>query len=135
MTRGGNVLDISGTYASTLGQNNPIRYRGYYYDSETSLYYLNSRYYDPAMRRFINADDIDFLGADEGLLSYNLFAYCINNPVNRSDTNGNLSMPNWLKVTVGAVAIAGLLVFLKRFGLGFCRICFIHEIIELIDSQ
>ena len=38
----GNVLDISGTYASTLGQNNPIRYRGYYYDSETSLYYLNS---------------------------------------------------------------------------------------------
>ena len=104
------MLDISGTYASTLGQNNPIRYRGYYYDSETSLYYLNSRYYDPAMRRFINADDIDFLGADEGLLSYNLFAYCINNPVNRSDTNGNLSMPNWLKVTVGAVAIAGLAV-------------------------
>ena len=58
----GNVLDISGTYASTPGQNNPIRYRGYYYDSETSLYYLNSRYYDTAMRRFINADDIDCLG-------------------------------------------------------------------------
>ena len=79
----GNVLDISGTYASTLGQNNPIRYRGYYYDSETSLYYLNSRYYDPAMRRFINADDIDCLGINCEFVSFDLFSYCGNNPVTR----------------------------------------------------
>ena len=78
------MLDISGTYASTLGQNNPIRYRGYYYDSETSLYYLNSRYYDPAMRRFINADDIDCLGINCEFVSFDLFSYCGNNPVTRS---------------------------------------------------
>ena len=52
----GNVLSISGMYANTLGQDNPIRYRGYYYDFETDFYYLQSRYYDPAMGRFINAD-------------------------------------------------------------------------------
>ena len=80
----GNVLDISGTYASTLGQNNPIRYRGYYYDSETSLYYLSSRYYDPAMRRFINADDIDCLGINGEFVSFDLFSYCGTNPVTRS---------------------------------------------------
>ncbi len=114
----GNVLDISGTYASTLGQNNPIRYRGYYYDSETSLYYLNSRYYDPAMRRFINADDIDFLGADEGLLSYNLFAYCLNDPVNRTDDSGNLSIKNWIKIGVGAIALGAAIALTVATGGG-----------------
>ena len=52
----GNILYTSGMYADTLGQENPIRYRGYYYDFETGFYYLQSRYYDPAMGRFINAD-------------------------------------------------------------------------------
>jgi len=56
----------------------------------------------------LNADDVRYLGADEGLLSYNLFAYCLNNPVNRTDEGGNLSLPNWAKVAIGAVAIAGL---------------------------
>ena len=93
-----------------VGDKNPFRYRGYYYDTETGLYYLNSRYYNPEFGRFINADDIGYLGADGSPLSYNLFAYCMNNPVNRFDVNGNWSMPNWLKVTVGAVAIAGLAV-------------------------
>ena len=112
------MLDISGTYASTLGQNNPIRYRGYYYDSETSLYYLNSRYYDPAMRRFINADDIDFLGADEGLLSYNLFAYCLTDPVNRTDDSGNLSIKNWIKIGVGAIALGAAIALTVATGGG-----------------
>ena len=112
------MLDISGTYASTLGQNNPIRYRGYYYDSETSLYYLNSRYYDPAMRRFINADDIDFLGADEGLLGYNLFAYCLNDPVNRTDDSGNLSIKNWIKIGVGAIALGAAIALTVATGGG-----------------
>ena len=104
----GNVLDISGTYASTLGQNNPIRYRGYYYDSETSLYYLNSRYYDPANRRFINADDPEIIdGGNDHILENNLFAYCFNNPVNMTDDTGYL--PKWatnlVKVGIGALAI------------------------------
>lgn len=104
----GNVLDISGTYASTLGQNNPIRYRGYYYDSETGFYYLNSRYYDPANRRFINADDPEIIdGGNDHILENNLFAYCFNNPVNMTDDTGYL--PKWatnlVKVGIGALAI------------------------------
>ena len=100
----GNVLDISGTYASTLGQNNPIRYRGYYYGSETSLYYLNSRYYDPANRRFINADDPEIIdGGNDHILENNLFAYCFNNPVNMTDDTGYL--PKWAKKVVAAVAV------------------------------
>ena len=104
----GKILNLSSL--TSIGKLNPFRYRGYYYDTESNLYYLNSRYYNPEICRFINADDIDYLGADGSPLSYNLFAYCLNNPVNRFDVNGNWSMPNWLKVTVGAVAIAGLAV-------------------------
>ena len=65
---------------------NPFRYRGYMYDAESGLYYLNSRYYDPETGRFINADGL--LGANGDILSYNLFAYCSNNPVNFSDPSG-----------------------------------------------
>ena len=102
----GNILSTGGTMANTLGAHNPLRYRGYVYDQETGLYYVSSRYYDPEIGRFINADDADYLGADGSALSYNLFAYCINNPVNRFDVNGNWSLPNWAKVAIGAVAIA-----------------------------
>ena len=54
----GNILSITGTLASTIGNANPFRYRGYYYDTDTGFYYLNSRYSDPASGRFINADGI-----------------------------------------------------------------------------
>ncbi len=54
----GEVLLVTGPLASTIGQNNPFRYRGYYYDKETGFYYLNSRYYDPTVGRFLNADGI-----------------------------------------------------------------------------
>ena len=76
--------------------------------NETNWYYLQSRYYNPEWGRFINADGAGFLGAgEEGLLSYNLFAYCGNNPVNRADAGGNLSVKNWIKIGIGAVALAG----------------------------
>ncbi len=75
--------------ANTLGQYNPFRYRGYYYDSETDLYYLNSRYYDAGVGRFINADGI--IGANGGLQGYNMFAYCNNNPVVYTDSSGYIS--------------------------------------------
>ena len=58
------------------------------------------------MGRFINADNVDHLGADGSPLSYNLFAYCMNNPVNRFDEDGNFSLPNWAKITIGVAAIA-----------------------------
>ena len=106
----GKPLTVTGSLATTLGTHNPLRYRGYVYDTETELYYIANRYYNPETGRFINADDIDYLGADGSLLSYNLFTYCMNNPLNRYDNNGNWSMPNWLKIAVGAVAIAGLAV-------------------------
>jgi len=70
-----------------IGNINPLRYRGYYYDSETGLYYLQSRYYDPAIGRFINADTFATTDAD-GFLSCNMFAYCENNPISREDSTG-----------------------------------------------
>ncbi|WP_236900406.1 RHS repeat-associated core domain-containing protein [Clostridium pasteurianum] len=73
--------------ASTVGAKNPYRYRGYRYDGETGLYYLNARYYNAEWGRFINADAY---GGNVGdLLSHNMFAYCMNNPVNMSDPSGN----------------------------------------------
>ena len=65
-----------------------VGYRGYFYDFETGLYYLRSRYYDPETGRFINADDTDYLGIDSSPISLNLFIYCENNPINSSDKSG-----------------------------------------------
>ena len=84
----GEACGMSGTLASTLGDLNPFRYRGYVYDAETELYYLNSRYYNPVWGRFINADVI--MGANSDADTYNLFAYCGNNPVIRCDKGGML---------------------------------------------
>ena len=73
--------------ASTSARFNPLRYRGYYYDTETGLYYLNSRYYDSVAGRFINADG--YISTGQGLLGFNMFAYCGNNPVMFFDYFGN----------------------------------------------
>ena len=81
----GKLLSITGSLAGTVGVSNPFRYRGYYYDNETSLYYLQSRYYDPETGRFINADG---LVDNRTVGSQNLFAYCFNNPVNMEDYTG-----------------------------------------------
>ena len=69
-----------------IAEINPIRYRGYYYDSETGLYYLKSRYYDPAVKRFLNADG--YVATGQSILGNNMFSYCDNNPVNREDPTG-----------------------------------------------
>ncbi len=73
---------------SGIGLINPIRYRGYYYDTEISMYYLQSRYYDPAVGRFINADDTYYIGYTGTVLSYNIFTYCENNPIICTDDTG-----------------------------------------------
>ena len=74
--------------AGTLSNVNPFTYRGYCYDYDIGMYYLQSRYYDPEICRFINADSTDYLGATGTLLSYNLFAYCENDGVNFVDEMG-----------------------------------------------
>ncbi len=92
----GNPLTTTGTMAATLGTYNPLRYRGYVYDQETQFYYLQSRYYNPEIGRFLNADA--FVSTGQGLLGNNMFAYCLNNPVNTLDIDGfiprGLSDPN-----------------------------------------
>ena len=74
--------------AETLGAVNPLRYRGYVYDSETGFYYLQSRYYDPELGRFINSDS--YASTGQGILGNNMFAYCRNNPVCRIDVTGTV---------------------------------------------
>ena len=82
----GKILTTTGSMASTLGAHNPLRYRGYVYDTETTLYYLQSRYYSPAMGRFISGDI--FTSTGQGLEGNNNFVYCGNNPVSRIDSLG-----------------------------------------------
>ena len=76
------------TDTSHIGYINPFRYRSYYYDNETKLYYLNSRYYNPEWGRFVNADR--FISTDTGLLGFNMYAYCNNEPILRKDYSGSL---------------------------------------------
>ena len=121
------MLSVSGSLSSTVGAVNPFRYRGYYYDTETGWYYLNARYYDPNVGRFLSPDTI--LGANGGLQGYNLFAYCNNNPVMFVDPSGNFatavqnaiqaardalqatsSNPQMSLIAAGSVLVTGLLV-------------------------
>lgn len=86
------VTDANGnanTSSTFIGNVNPIRYRGYYYDTETGWYYLNSRYYDPEVKQFINEDAI--LDINRSFTGLNLFVYCNNNPVMYSDPSGYIS--------------------------------------------
>lgn len=73
-----------------LAELNPLRYRGYVYDQETGFYYLQSRYYDPTIRRFINTDC--YVSTGRGIAGYNMFAYCNNSPVSQLDPNGEIAI-------------------------------------------
>ncbi len=85
---------------------NPLRYRGYYYDTETGFYYLNARYYDPKVHRFISADTV-IAGVSGDTNGYNLFAYCNNDPVNKMDATGQWpQLTNKQKVAIGLAVIA-----------------------------
>ena len=97
----GKLISITGSMADTLGKDNPYRYKGYYYDDETGMYYLKSRYYQPEICRFISADTIEVLDCQGDLNDKNLYAYCDNNPVMRVDTGGQI----W--ITLGIMAAGG----------------------------
>lgn len=92
-----------GSMASTVGAVNPIRYRSYYYDTDTGFYYLQTRYYDPAIRRFINADGN--VNANGDIIGFNMYAYCGNNPVMYSDPTGKIA---WWVVAIVVVSVIAI---------------------------
>ena len=96
--------------AATLGEQNPLRYRGYVYDTETGLYYLQSRYYNPTWGRFINADS---LIDNRGVHTQNVFAYCGNNPVNHVDSDGHSALAIVGIVCAGALIATASYLFVK----------------------
>ena len=98
------IIDAS-TTNTELANINPFRYRSYYYDVETGLYFLKTRYYDPEVGRFITIDDISYLDP-ESINGLNLYAYCLNNPIRYSDPNGHSAT---LAIILGIVALAGLI--------------------------
>ena len=85
----GNCTIVSDNSTTGIATLNPFRYRGYYYDTDLGLYYLQSRYYDAEIGRFINADG--YISTGQGVLGNNMFAYCNNNPVNMEDSCGHCS--------------------------------------------
>ncbi len=107
------TLDNSGVGIATI---NPYRYRSYYYDNETGLYYLQSRYYDPEVGRFINADDVETAINSNILLSHNLFSYCFNSPVNMSDIYGYI--PVWVVYAAAGAALFGGVTYVIGKALG-----------------
>lgn len=101
----GKVLSITGSRKDTIGQLNPFRYRGYYYDKETGMYYLKNRYYDPEIRRFICADKTGVAKESmETLHNRNLYVYCDGNPLTRRDGDGEVWLAAALSFVGGAVA-------------------------------
>ena len=89
---------------------NPFRYRGYFYDEETKLYYLLSRYYNPELGRFINADSIEWLGTNERIIETNIFAYCKNDCVNISDEVGFGGIDTLLSVLNSSIDILAKII-------------------------
>ncbi len=96
--------------ASEIANLNPFRYRSYYFDTETNLYFLKTRYYDAIVGRFINVDDISYLAPDT-INGLNLYAYCGNNPVMRADPNGtewwNPFTWDWSSILDVAITVIG----------------------------
>lgn len=102
----GNVQILQERYE--IATINPFRYRSYYFDEESKFYYLQTRYYDPALGRFISADSIEYLDP-ETIGGLNLYAYCGNNPVMDVDPEGKFSWKGLLKIICAVVIVAGLI--------------------------
>ncbi|MBR1891895.1 MAG: RHS repeat-associated core domain-containing protein [Clostridia bacterium] len=104
--------------SNNIGNINPFRYRGYYWDREFGLYYLQTRYYDPVICRFISADAISYLNPGE-IMGLNLYCYCANNPVMNNDPNGTW---NWGRFFAGlaivTATIAAVALTVATFGTG-----------------
>lgn len=101
----GNPVAKTGSMVATLGTVNPFRYCGYVYDEETGLYYLRSRYYNPAWKRFMNADALVSTG--KGLPGKNMFAYCNNCPTRESDPTGQSAINLAIVLVTAAFSLSG----------------------------
>ena len=106
------MTDASGAALgeNTIGARNPLRYRGYIYDSETGFYYLQSRYYDPVVHRFISPEPNVYDGEfDDGseFLRYNVYVYCVNNSVNNFDPTGEFFISTTVLIGIGIGALVG----------------------------
>ena len=101
----GNVLEKQTLVDSIAAQYNPFIYKGYYYDVETQLYWVSSRYYSPELCRWISPDSIEYLDP-ESINGLNLYAYCGNDPINYADPSGHA--PEWLGWALTGVALIGL---------------------------
>ena len=101
---GNHEAEVANEDYVTLAEINPFRYRGYYFDEETGLYFLQTRYYDPVVGRFISRDSIEYADP-ETICGLNLYAYCGNNPVMYSDPYGTTAWWEWL---LGALVVVGL---------------------------
>lgn len=123
----GNIYEMIDNTNISIGTINPFRYRSYYFDTETGWYYLNTRYYNPKLARFITIDDIDYLGASGSLLSYNLYSYCENNPVNNVDVTGN----SIVSIISGAVlgGITSAIMYYLEYLLGMRDFSWVHFIV------
>ena len=96
------------TDSSHIGNRNPFRYRGYFYDVETGLYYLQTRYYDPEIGRFLNMDDISYADPEQ-FHGLNLYAYCANDPVNNVDPTGHFTISTFLiSLAIGSLICWGV---------------------------
>ncbi len=111
----GNVISVEDTSGIDLATLNPFRWKGYYYDEETSLFWLSSRYYSPELCRFISPDDIEYLDP-ESVNGLNLYCYCKNNPIMYADPSGHIAISTLLIISaiitgvcvVGGAAMGGV---------------------------
>ena len=122
--------------SNAIANANPIRYRGYYYDTDTGFYYLQSRYYDPAVKRFINADG--YINANGDFIGFNMYTYCSNNPINLSDSNGEsakAALQAWLTsgwVALAEPTIAGEIIY--AIGTAVLTVAVIVETAVVLDA-
>ena len=111
----GKITSITGSLANTIGAYNPFRYKGYYYDTETKMYYCKSRYYNPEWCRWLNGDSASYLDI-QTINGMNLFNYCHNSPIMYMDENGNFGILAGILLAIVGSLVSGAINGLAAMG-------------------